>query len=598
MVSRRGLVEARRGIGQAIGSSCEIPFGFSSAATLTLSYHDRARSWCGLLGRAMDTLGNQSACAGKNESRRGRRFQTGVRTLVVLVAVSGVIIWAARRLWENYDPVLVETRSLQQQALSALHSVKPAERVSAIHNLELLQYGNQAAAMAPLVGALGDPEAQVRSAAAEALALMSIRAARASTAGDEARAAEGALVGCLEDQDSTVRLAVVRALDSIADVLFNTGADAETLGATAQGLIECAVDPEPVVRSVAATALGKLRTPRIGNTAVPAVDHTAVARALNRLLGDRDANVRNAAIKAIAWRAVGSEPPRELAQCFDDPSAENRAAAAAAVLFFRQGLDPFVPVLLRLAERDPEPKVRMQCITALNSAFKPPAISDASLPALLANLRSSDRAVRSQAAAVLGTLRADAASAIPQLLAVLHEPLRGVAAPVPGFFPNADPACEAARALGMVAPGSGHARTVIAALIETASTGPISRRGSACDALGEFGPAAVDAVPTLIKLVKDAAPHARSEYESSAALALGKIAADTTYADRAVAALVPVLGSDNAHLRACAIKSLGVLGPRSGGAISKLCLLKDDRDAEVRDAAARALAAIENGGAP
>src|SRR5206468_9374610 len=106
-------------------------------------------------------------------------------------------------------------------------------------------------------------------------------------------------------------------------------------------------------------------------------------------------------------------------------------------------------------------------------------------------------------------------------------------------------------------PRSAEAKQVIAALMEAARSGPISRRGWAAVALGEFGSAAEEAVPVLIEVISDATPVDSFERAASAAAALGKIAPETPSADKAVAALLSVLDSKTSLSRATAVKALG-----------------------------------------
>ena len=163
------------------------------------------------------------------------------------------------------------------------------------------------------------------------------------------------------------------------------------------------------------------------------------------------------------------------------------------------------------------------------------------------------------------------------------------------------PAYTAAFALGRIAPGSAEAKEVIAALIEVARSGLGSRIGwaavAAVDALGEFGPAAVESVPVLIKVLSDATA-ANNERGASAATALGKIAPETPAADQAIAALLPVLESKDWQSRLAAVNALSQFGPRAAPAIPMLRALKDDHDYDVKAAAAKALLAIENESGP
>jgi HEAT repeat protein len=85
---------------------------------------------------------------------------------------------------------------------------------------------------------------------------------------------------------------------------------------------------------------------------------------------------------------------------------------------------------------------------------------------------------------------------------------------------------------------------------------------------------------------------------SSAAIALGKIAPDLPTADQAVAALRAALDSKDSMCRECAINALVSFGPRAAAAIPRIQELKKDRDGSVRNAAAKAVVAIETAGAP
>ena len=62
------------------------------------------------------------------------------------------------------------------------------------------------------------------------------------------------------------------------------------------------------------------------------------------------------------WRLVapasGLDPPRELADALKDESAGTRASAVVALINFRRGLDPWIPSLLQMIEKDKDPAVR------------------------------------------------------------------------------------------------------------------------------------------------------------------------------------------------------------------------------------------------
>ena len=198
--------------------------------------------------------------------------------------------------------------------------------------------------------------------------------------------------------------------------------------------------------------------------------------ALVDMLGDRDAAVRGAVIEAMASHPEGSDPPKVLAEGLKDESAENRAAAIMLLHSFRRGLDPWVPILLRLAEHDSDPLVREWCFKTLRDDVRPPAVSAAVVPVLTASLKSADAKVRSQVVYLLGEFRGDAGEAIPELRRILNEPPAPEVAPFGGLTNEFDPGTAAAWALCRIAPGSPAEEEVIAALIEVARSGSLSRQ--------------------------------------------------------------------------------------------------------------------------
>jgi len=326
---------------------------------------------------------------------------------------------------------------------------------------------------------------------------------------------------------------------------------------------------------------------------VPAVDPKAVFDALVEAFGDRDAKVRGAVRHALASDGSGApvDPPKVLSAGLEDESPENRRTAIVALTRFRRGLDPWISTLVRIAEHDDDRSLRATCANALNG-IKPPAVTSDAVPALVTGLGNSDAQVRIQVALLLGRLGPDAGAAVPSLLRVLTEPVDPQLARSQSgvMMHDDDPANAAALALGRIAPRSKAAREVIVALTEVARCGHRIRRGDAAFALGDFGPAAAEAVPVLINMIKDTTPPARNVHnEALAARALGQIAPETPSADQAVAALVCVLESDTKAPRAEAIEALQQFGQKAAVAIPKIRSQLDERDHLVRRAAASAL---------
>jgi HEAT repeat protein len=548
----------------------------------------------------MKTSGDGSVSRETHVPKRARRFQTDVRTLVVLVACCGLIFWASRHLTENADPVVNEVRALQRRAIEALaSSKKPADRLTAIHELEGLPSAEVSISIPALVQALDDPDIEVRLAAVEALGSSGNGRENSQSAGPSIAAAAIALSRRVRDPNPRFRLAVLDNLGSIGASLVKSGSGGSAAATAAKALMECLNHPEPRVRSAAATSLGKIDSRKLAGITTPSFDRQALMDALARMLGDSEEGVRLSAINAVAAHPrQNGDPAEALMNGLEDESPRIRAAAITGMAHYRQGLDPWVPKLLRLAEHDPEPTVREQCCGTFSWAFHLPAITPAVVPDLIGGLKSRNARVRSVAAWILGELGADARAAVPELLGVLNEPVAPEVEPTWSPRYNLDPASAAARALGKIVPESAEQKNVIASLMEVVRNGPVSRRGWAAEALGEFGSAAAVAVPLLIKLLSDGAVDDKLERASLAASALGKIAPESPTADQAVAALLPALDSTSTSVRFWALEALGQFGAKAAAATPKIRALHNDRDVQVKRAASKALALIEDSQRP
>jgi len=123
----------------------------------------------------------------------------------------------------------------------------------------------------------------------------------------------------------------------------------------------------------------------------------------------------------------------------------------------------------------------------------------------------------------------------------------------------------------------------IPALVEALEDVPV--RSWAAEALGQFGPAARDAVPALAKLLT-----ARGQVRVYAAEALGRIG---PAAAQAVPALALGLKSDEAELRRTVASALGRIGPGAEASRPALSARLEDEDVAVRVAAALALYRID-----
>ena len=461
-------------------------------------------------------------------------------------------------------------------------------------------------AVAPLIRALQDTEAEVRSAAAEALsrskdprAVDALIAAcrhtdehvrsfafKAACGLKDARAVQ-ALVAALGDTDANVRVQAARALGELKDPEVVTP------------LIAALKDTEERVRSAVAEALGELKDPRV-------VEPFMVA------LQDRDANVRVQAARALAeLKDLRASAPLLVAlQGGEAP----RSAAAQALGRLKE---PRAAGPLIAALQDKEADVRSEAATALGELKDPgavePLIAALQDPAMGSNAVFS---VRSLAAEALGKLKDP--RAVEPLIAALHDPdmfVRGNAAKALGAFNDPrmvepliaalqdesdDVRSEAAYALGCLK-DSRAVGPLIAALKDPDILVPIN----AAAALGELkDPRAVEPLIAALQnpepLLRAAASEALGKLQDQraveplygalrdgvgfeAVVALGKLKDP-----RAVEPLISGLQASDAEVRNEAAQALGNF--RDPRAVEPLIAALQDSDAHVRSWACGALA--------
>jgi HEAT repeat protein len=473
-------------------------------------------------------------------ARLARRFQINVRVLIALVACCGMVLWAARVLWHQPDPVIAETRAQEQRAIRALQSRDVSERLSAIRELAGIPYGESAVVMPPLIERLDDADADVRVLAASTLGVFGNKALQIGEGGQAVSAAMTALVKSLKDG-------------------------------------------QPRVRMSAASALVTM----ISNTSPTSVAYApSVCAALGAALDDRDEDVREAVLKAISLVAnrTSVSPPPGFIAALEDESAKNRLAAAEAVSCFDRGLDPLMAPLFRGLETARPPfksayEQAMKHIVARSALRQSrPSYTVASLPVLLAALGRRDREVRSSAAYLLGRLGPDAEGTVPALIAILNEDDHG------SETPN-DLTVKVVEALGRIAAGTDSAGEAVAALAGVVRSDDPAQRQAALDALAGLGPTSAAAIPALLDaLQKDAAGGAtfRMSANSSSWL-LARLAAGTTSADTVIAALTGVVRSGTAMTRREAAEGLAVFGKQAATAVPVVIKALNESTTAYRD---------------
>jgi HEAT repeat protein len=389
--------------------------------------------------------------------------------------------------------------------LQELKSAQPRSRREAAEELGRIG-GAARAALGPLEQALQDPSGDVRVAAAGAIA--AIDPARADVA---VRVAADAL----KDPSAAARRAA-------AWVLGELGAKAAS---ACRALSAMLGDPDGELRWAAANALGELGP--ASAVAIPG---------LVGMLGDKSANLRAAAADALGAIGGAARGPAEaaLAKGLQDPDLGARQSAARALLelgtqnadavhllaegkanyweyantlaFLVRTGGPAAGPCVAEGVKHPNPEVRM---AASNLLMQVPA--EHYRPALgffIEGLKDGHYFVRARCAHAILNLAPEAKPAIPGLLQQIKEKMhddwegRGYAAAALGVMGVRDPA-------------------MIPALVEGLDQKPYKElRLHSARFLGEMGPQAKAAVPTLIAASKE--PDA--EVARAAADALRKVA--------------------------------------------------------------------------
>jgi HEAT repeat protein len=494
-------------------------------------------------------------------------FRINVKTMMLLVATSSLVIWSARRIWED---------STQSPYIRVLQFGNTADRrIAARKLLATPRPGEAEKAVSALILGLGDDDAEVRTASANSLGsvLRELLDGWKTTPGalrtnqPLVSTASRALIGLLNDHNKGIKTEAIR---SLVAVHFRSVPRAHALP---QWLC-LGLDPSDK------TLPQELRA------------------SLVKTLSDQDDGVR--AIAALALGELGpflsQDIPVELLDLMNDNVTQVRQTAASACGRYEDGLRPLVPDLFARLERA-QPPFRNALRVCLNGWR---GKADTSLVPLLRQfLRSSSPNVRECAAVMLARLGSNAVAATPELLAVLNEPFAEEQPKREWPDDQPDPASHAVWALSYFPPTP----QIVAALVKNLRSDLLDQRAQAAYHLGNFGPAARTAVPALIEELHARAYTADRDVWDIAA-ALGQIAPGTEFADASITALVEALRSKTADTRRDAAIALGRFGPRAKVAIPVLKTLTKDPEAgsrfngDVGQAAKKALEAIEPAAVP
>jgi len=396
----------------------------------------------------------------------------------------------------------------------------------------------------PLVRALGDPDARVRRAAVGAVAALG---------GAESVVP---LLGRLDDDDAQVRVDAAAALGALGDARATVP------------LVGRARDGAPEVRAAIYMALGALGDGRgLAPLAQGLGDEQEDARlaaiaALGRLDGD-------AAIDALAERVEGEAPRarRAIIAALGAHARTGDAGERALTATVDALADPETAGLATEAlvarTRRAQPESRLRVVRALAAGLDR-GLAPGTTARLLTRLAEDgpiDAAIPALTRAVdaLGTIEARLPQSAPS-----REPLRAAEAPL----------------LQALARAGGDA--VLVRLLELLRIDDATRQESALAALRlffEHAPPDGRAADPLLDALGRVPPRLRPDVVTL----LGRVGAR-----RAVPALVPLLASADAPLRLATARAIGALGDPEGAA--RLATLLDDRDARVRFEAAVALA--------
>ncbi len=471
---------------------------------------------------ADDPLAGSRPALAKSRTTPPSRSRIGLQPILALALGCGVLWWIVHTVSSN--------RHGTNEAIRAMKSWNASERVNGIEQLETAGLGNGQMAIPPLIVALGDEDAQVRSKAARALGSIGTDALESGSLDDMVRGAITSLLGSLKDPQPSVRIAAANALASIISSEKSAGL----------------IDPK------------------------------AALITLTESLSDRDAGVRYAALGPLTLvaPASGNDPPRALADVLKDESAGTRASAVVALANFRRGLDPWIPSLLQMIEKDKDPPIP-EAFRRTAASVHPPAVSAAVIPTLIAALRSPDGQVRDMACRVLMTFGSEARAAVPALIAIAREQWSDSTVVDRQILALDRSAIQAMSKIALKTESAGQVIAVLTELIQETSP---NCSEAAVAALGELGPAAESAVPALVRALSWKRPLGGPVIE-----ALRRIAAGPNSAGKVIAGLGGVVRTGRPEIQPDAADALGGFGPAAESAVPDLILAIEEAAREKHD---------------
>jgi HEAT repeat protein len=243
-------------------------------------------------------------------------------------------------------------------------------------------------------------------------------------------------------------------------------------------------------------------------------------------------------------RPVDDATVNALANLIADPDADVRRSCYGAFIGFDEPTNRTVPLLLA-GTKDSDGINRLIVYTALVNLTHQ---AEPYVPLIVLSLTNGDTFERSFAAAKLGDCGLLASNACPQLLLALR---------------TGDPQTRVYSAGALPALGAWNPEVVAALITAMAADSEHEVRRTAANSLGGFGSAASNAVPGLIKLLREADAESVAKGPNSstgwwvAASALGGIATP-----EAIAGLEEALKNHDPDIQRAAIKALQTIKDR------------------------------------
>ncbi|HEV8543946.1 MAG TPA: HEAT repeat domain-containing protein [Verrucomicrobiae bacterium] len=265
--------------------------------------------------------------------------------------------------------------------------------------------------------------------------------------------------------------------------------------------------------------------------------------------------------RALVRIGADSIPALELALHSRNTDARRRSVSLLGEM---GNLSKTSRTALLATARDPAAVVRKQAAATLCRAT---TASEAVLPALLLLSADSAPEVRAAAFASLGSLGQRTEPVVFALRRGLSDSKSVVQ-------------LQAAKALWRIERNGALAVPVLTRILGT------SVGWEAAYALGEIGTYASNAIPALVKVLREERVPRAFRTPPSSAYALGQIG------ESAVPALLRVLTDNEPAARLSAVLALGFMGKKAQPAVPKLLALLRDRDTDVRHAAALTLPGI------